>query len=118
MQLEGAQPQQGNRENQVGSFAVSTHTGLEARPQEYRAIPPKLYRIGEIVDFAGVSRQTIHNYTIMGLISESRRTSGGHRVYGASVFERLSIIAEMKRQRRSLRDIQERLAQLQATKQA
>ena len=77
-----------------------------------RAIPPKLYRIGEIVDYSGVSRQTIHNYTIMGLITESRRTGGGHRLYDESVFARLDLIDELKRQHRSMRDIRGHFAKL------
>lgn len=67
-----------------------------------RKPPPKLYRIGEIADYSGVSRQTIHNYTIMGLIRETNRTRGGHRLYDEKVFERLDRIAELKRKRKSL----------------
>ena len=77
-----------------------------------RRVPPKLYRIGEIVEFCGVSRQTIHNYTIMGLITESRRTAGGHRLYDESVFARLDLIEELKRQKRSMREIRAHLAGL------
>jgi hypothetical protein len=75
-----------------------------------RAVPPKLYRIGEVVSYSGVSRQTIHNYTTMGLLRESCWTPGGHRLYDASVFERLDTIAELKRRRKSLRDIREHFA--------
>jgi len=82
------------------------------RPARCRAIPPKLYRIGEVVDYAGVSRQTIHNYTTMGLITESRRTAGGHRLYDESVFVRLELIAELKRENRSLREIRGHFAEL------
>jgi hypothetical protein len=59
-------------------------------------IPPKLYRIGEIVRFTGLSRQTIHNYTTMGLIQEAEWTPGGHRLYDESVFPRLRQIADLK----------------------
>jgi len=59
--------------------------------------PEKLYRIGEIVRYTPYSRQTIHNYTIMGLIKESSWTDGGHRLYDASVFEKLSQIAELRK---------------------
>jgi len=52
-----------------------------------------------------VSRQTIHNYTTMGLITERRRTPGGHRLYDESVFSRLDRIEQLKRRRRSLRQI-------------
>jgi DNA-binding transcriptional MerR regulator len=60
-------------------------------------IPTKLYRIGEIIRFTPFSRQTIHNYTIMGLIREAQWTEGGHRLYDESVFERLSQISELKK---------------------
>ena len=60
-------------------------------------IPAKLYRIGEVVRYSPFSRQTIHNYTIMGLIRETQWTEGGHRLYDESVFERLSKIIELKR---------------------
>ena len=59
-------------------------------------IPAKLYRIGELVHYTPFSRQTIHNYTIMGLIREAQWTEGGHRLYDESVFERLSKIIELK----------------------
>ncbi len=59
-------------------------------------IPPKRYRIGEIVQHTGLSRQTIHNYTIMGLIVEAERTPGGHRLYDETVFHRLQMIHELK----------------------
>ncbi len=60
-------------------------------------IPAKLYRIGELVRYTPFSRQTIHNYTIMGLIREAQWTRGGHRLYDESVFERLSRIIELKK---------------------
>ena len=60
-------------------------------------VPVKLYRIGEIVRNTPFTRQTIHNYTTMGLIRESDWTEGGHRLYDESVFERLSRIMELKK---------------------
>ena len=60
-------------------------------------VPTKLYRIGELVRYTPFSRQTIHNYTIMGLIREAQWTEGGHRLYDESVFERLSKIIELKK---------------------
>jgi len=77
-----------------------------------RAIPPKLYRIGEVVEYAGVSRQTIHNYTVMGLLRESRWTTGGHRLYDESVFERLDRIAELKARHMRLPEIREYFADM------
>lgn len=83
-----------------------------------RQRPPKLYRIGEVVDYSGVSRQTIHNYTTMGLIRESRWTTGGHRLFDESVFERLDRIAEMKAANKSLQDIRDHFAELEASSDA
>ncbi len=60
-------------------------------------IPRKLYRIGDLVRCTPFSRQTIHNYTIMGLIRESQWTEGGHRLYDESVFPRLLRIMELKK---------------------
>ena len=64
---------------------------------EILSAPAKLYRIGELVRYTPFSRQTIHNYTTMGLIRESEWTQGGHRLYDESVFERLSRIIELRR---------------------
>lgn len=62
-------------------------------------IPAKLYRIGELVHYTPFSRQTIHNYTTMGLIREAQWSEGGHRLYDESVFARLSRIIELKKTR-------------------
>jgi len=58
--------------------------------------PEKLYRIGEVMRYSGISRQTIHNYTLLGLIREVERTEGGHRLYPEDVFDRLKNIQELK----------------------
>ena len=66
--------------------------------------PVKQFRIGEVIQFSGLSRQTVHNYTIMGLISETERTEGGHRLYSESVFHVLARIEEFKKTK-TLREI-------------
>ena len=76
-------------------------------------IPAKRYRIGELVRFSPFSRQTIHNYTIMGLIREAEWTEGGHRLYDESVFARLSRILEL-RQTMSLTEVRRALNQEEA----
>jgi DNA-binding transcriptional MerR regulator len=50
-----------------------------------------------LVNCTPFSRQTIHNYTIMGLIREARWTDGGHRLYDESVFGRLSEILRLRK---------------------
>jgi len=75
---------------------------------ETLSIPAKLYRIGELVNYSPFSRQTIHNYTIMGLIHEAKWTEGGHRLYDESVFERLSEIIRLRKSK-TLSEIREAL---------
>ena len=60
-------------------------------------IPIKLYRIGEVVRYTPFTRQTIHNYTTMGLIQEIDWTEGGHRLYDEAVFERLKMIQDLRK---------------------
>jgi DNA-binding transcriptional MerR regulator len=43
----------------------------------------------------------------MGLLPEVRWSSGGHRLFGEDVFERLEMISQMKSDNKSLRDIRE-----------
>ncbi|MEK7450228.1 MAG: MerR family DNA-binding transcriptional regulator [Planctomycetota bacterium] len=76
--------------------------------------PKKLYGVAEILRVLGennikVSRQTIHNYTMMGLIAESERTPAGHRLYNEGVFEQLRKI-EMLKRHHTLKEIKEMLA--------
>lgn len=66
----------------------------------------ELYRIGDVMKFSGISRQTLHNYTVFGLIREEERTPAGYRLYGQDVFERLRRIARLKRSH-TLREIKE-----------
>ena len=80
-------------------------------------IPAKLYRIGELVRYSPFSRQTIHNYTTMGLIREAQWTDGGHRLYDESVFERLSKIIELKRTK-TLSEIRQTLKRENTTAEA
>ena len=60
-------------------------------------IPRKLYKIGEVMRYSGLSRQTVHNYTMMGLIKPTERTDSGHRLYPEDVFENLEAILRLRR---------------------
>ena len=77
-------------------------------PRPSEAAPPKRYRIGELANHTGLSRQTLHNYTRWGLIHELEWTPGGHRVYGEEAFTRLRKIIELKRTC-SMQEIREQL---------
>ena len=70
---------------------------MQAKESGTFQVPAKRYRIGEIVRNTPFTRQTIHNYTTMGLIQESDWTEGGHRLYDESVFEQLWKIQELRK---------------------
>lgn len=75
--------------------------------------PPKLYKIGEVIQYSNLSRQTVHNYTTMGLIQEETRTvPGNHRLYPETVFDDLEKIQELKALGKSLREIREIMDEL------
>ena len=64
--------------------------------------PEKLYRVGEVLQFlkehrVNTSRQTLHNYNLLGLIKEAKRTPAGHRLYAEDIFDRLMKIEALKR---------------------
>ncbi len=65
----------------------------------------KLYKIGEVMHYSGFSRQTLHNYTLAGLILEARRTESGHRLYDESVFDRLEKIKKLQEDNYTLMQI-------------
>ena len=69
-------------------------------------VPKKLFKIGEVMRYSGLSRQTIHNYTMLGLITEEERTESGHRLYGEEVFERLAESEKLK-SKKTLKEIRQ-----------
>jgi DNA-binding transcriptional MerR regulator len=71
----------------------------------------KLYKIGEVMQYSGLSRQTLHNYTVSGLIDEARRTLSGHRLYGEEVFDRLEHIKMLQEKNYTLTQIKKILEQ-------
>jgi DNA-binding transcriptional MerR regulator len=72
-----------------------TADGLSAADLSFR-LPRKLYRVSEVADCLGVSRQTIHNYATAGLISEEGHTPGGQRLFGEGVFHEILLIQRLK----------------------
>jgi MerR family copper efflux transcriptional regulator len=65
-----------------------------------------LYRIGEVAEKAGVSRQVISTYCMLGLLAEVARTSGGQRLFDEATVRRIRLIQDLKH-RYTLREIRE-----------
>ena len=56
----------------------------------------KLFKIGEVAEYSGLSRQTVNYYTMLGILREAGRTKAGHRLYDESVFDRIDRLRELK----------------------
>ncbi|TRZ50516.1 MerR family transcriptional regulator [bacterium] len=69
----------------------------------------KLFKIGEVMEHSGLSRQVIHNYTQLGLINEAKRTLSRHRLYSEDVFQRLEEIKKLQAEGKTLMEIKEML---------
>jgi MerR family mercuric resistance operon transcriptional regulator len=67
---------------------------------------PRLYRIGELAEKAGVSRQVVSTYCMYGLLGETARTSGGQRLFSDASAKRIRLIVDLK-SRYTLREIRE-----------
>ena len=72
-------------------------------------LPEKLYRMAEVIEHTGLSRQTLHYYATLGLIHEKRRTQSGYRLFPPTVFRDLERVKSLKQKGFTLREIRERL---------
>jgi len=75
-----------------------------------KAKPLKLFKIGEVMEYSGVSRQTIHYYTTLGILPVAKRTRSGHRLYREEVFDLLDRVKELKKEK-TLEEIRNLLQQ-------
>ena len=71
--------------------------------------PPerRLYSVGEVLKRSGISRQVLHNYTVIGLITPAERTPKGRRYYGESAFRRIELIRRMLKSGYTLQALRE-----------
>ena len=66
-----------------------------------------LYTAGEIARRAGLTRQTVHHYTVLGLIAPVERTGGGFRLYAESALRRIRLVRGLLSTGYTLRDLSE-----------
>ena len=90
----------------AGRKAASRKT---AAPLGKTALPEKLYRIAEVMDHTGLSRQTLHYYATLGLIREKKRSGSGYRFFAPSVFRDLEQVKRLQGKGMTLREIREKL---------
>lgn len=66
----------------------------------------KLFKIGEVAEHSGLSKQTVNYYTVLGILREAGRTKAGHRLYDETVFDDIDKLRELK-STKTLRQIAE-----------
>lgn len=64
-------------------------------------------RVGELARKTGLSVRALHHYDEIGLLSPSRRTPAGHRLYGKGEVERLQRIVSLRQLGLSLDEIRD-----------
>jgi len=67
----------------------------------------KLYKTGEVVRRAEISREVFYRYLTMGLLRPARLTPGGHNLFGESVFRHIELIQRLNNSGFTLRDIKD-----------
>ena len=72
-------------------------------------MPPEkeLYSVGEVVERSGISRQVLHNYTVIGLVRPAERTATGRRYYDESALRRIELIRRMLKSGYTLQALRE-----------
>ncbi len=67
----------------------------------------KLFTIGQAAEKAGVSRQTLQYYLMVGLLEPTERTETGRRLFDEKAIEKIRLIRKMNETGYTLRDIRE-----------
>ncbi len=67
----------------------------------------QLLRMADVVKATGLSRQTIQYYLMLGLVHESDRSAGGHRLFDAKAVKRIKLIHKLNQSGYMLREIGE-----------
>ena len=49
----------------------------------------KLYKTGEVLKRAGITREVFYRYLTMGLVKPARTSPGGHNLFGDAVFRHI-----------------------------
>ncbi|MBN1844547.1 MAG: MerR family transcriptional regulator [Sedimentisphaerales bacterium] len=79
-----------------------TESGNKARgPSE------RLLRTAEAAEAAGVSKQTLQYYLLIGLVEPTGRTEAGHQLFDDQAVRRIRLIKQVSDSGYSLRDIRE-----------
>ena len=66
-----------------------------------------LLRVRDVIEQAGISRQVLNNYLMVGLLHEAERTPGGQRLFAPDVLNRIRLIQRLNQSGYTLREVRE-----------
>lgn len=68
---------------------------------------PKLWKAGELARRTGLTRQSLHQYVLLGLLAPVELTKGGHCLFDKNAEERVNLIRALCACGYTLRDIRD-----------
>jgi MerR family transcriptional regulator, thiopeptide resistance regulator len=80
---------------------------MDAITRDANPVRSAAWKVGELAKQTGLSVRTLHYYEEIGLLSPSRRTDSGHRLYAAGDVIRLQQIKSLRALGFTLREIRE-----------
>lgn len=69
--------------------------------------PDKLYKIGKAAETAGVSKQSLQYYLMVGLIEPTTRSEGGQQLFDEKAIDRIRLVKRLNDSGYPLREIRE-----------
>ena len=67
----------------------------------------RLWKAGELARQTGLTRQSLHQYVLLGLLEPLDTTKGGQRLFGADSADRVKLIRDLVAAGYTLRDIRD-----------
>jgi MerR family copper efflux transcriptional regulator len=67
----------------------------------------KLYRIGQTAEMAGVSKQSLQYYLLVGLLEPTRRSESGQQLFDDKAVKRIKLIKSLNASGYPLREIRD-----------
>ena len=87
---------------------------VKAAAQASRAVK-RLWKAGELARQTGLTRQSLHQYVLLGLLEPVDMTKGGQRLFGADAVDRVKLIRDLVACGYTLRDIRDTFFKARAT---
>jgi len=69
--------------------------------------PVKLLKAGELARRTGLTRQSLHQYVLLGLLTPVQTTKGGQRLFDEQAEERVELIRSLLACGYTLRDVRD-----------